>query len=189
MKSLVRHLLSSRIVQGGLVLVLATVVLASLAWSSPPEPRVKLGGTWVGRLGDITWIGTYAPDAAGQNAAITLQWMTLSTDFEALMASIGAQSMSMVSGSMSMTSSNTASGKLIWYVLAPGTASTIDPVAGQVKAIAVMTSEWHFTSPTAAEGSHTLKMYFPNALGSLLPEDGQLFFDVTFENVHHQKIN
>jgi hypothetical protein len=183
------NFLKSRIVQGGLLLVFIAAIAASIAASSQPEARVKLGGTWVGRLGDITWTGSYAPDSSGQSAVITLQWMTMSADFQVLLASVGAQTMSLSSGSLSMTSNDTASGKMIWYALAPGTVSLTQPVAGQVKAIAVMTSEWHFTSPSTAEGTHNLKMYLPNAQGSLLPEDGQMFFDQTFGKVPHQKIN
>ena len=97
--------------------------------------------------------------------------------------------MSLASGSIHMNSTDTASNKLIWYMLAPGTPSATQPVAGQVKAIAVMTGEFHFTSPDAAEGTHNLKIYFPDPHGSLLPEDGTLFFDQTFEKVPHQKIN
>lgn len=187
MKVFVHRLFSARITRGALLLALLGVVIGSLAFS-PPEPRVKLGGTWVGRLGDITWTGTYAPDASGQNAVITLQWMTVDAAFQAMLGAVGAETMSIASGHISVTTSDTASGKLIWYMLAPGTASPTTPVAGQVKAIAVMTSDWHFTGVSAAEGTHNLKIYFPNAQGSLLPEDGTLFYDVTFDKVPHQKI-
>jgi hypothetical protein len=189
MKALVTSFIGSRIIKTGLLLAVTLTVAATAGWSGNDEGRVKLGGTWVGRMGDITWTGSYAPDSSGQSAVITLQWMTLSADFQALLGSVGAQTMSLASGSMNMTSKNTASDKLIWYVLAPGSASMTQPVAGKVKAIAVMTGEFHFTSPDTAEATHNLKMYFPNAQGSLLPEDGTLFFDQTFEKVQHQKIN
>ena len=167
-------------------LALLAAVAASIAWSDRPDFRVKLGGTWVGRYGDITWIGSYAPDSDGQNAVVTLQWMTLGADFEALLGSIGAQDMSMVSGYLSMTGKYTASGKLLWYVLAPGTASTTQPVKGQVMAIAVITSDWHFTSRDTAQGSHTLKMYLPDAQGSMLPAEGAVpFVAVSYEGVSH----
>jgi hypothetical protein len=186
MKTQVSKFLKSKIIQGVLLLVLIMAVAASIAASSQPEARVKLGGTWVGRYGDITWIGSYAPDPGGQNAVVTLQWMTLGADFEWLLGSIGAQSMSTVSGYLSMTGKDTASGKLLWYVLAPGTASTTQPAAGQVKAIAVMTSDWHFTSPDAAQGAHNLKMYAPNANGSMLPAEGAVpFLNESFQGVSH----
>lgn len=186
MKAQVGKFLKSKITQGGLLLILVAAVTASIAWSSRPEARVKLGGTWVGRYGDITWIGSYAPDPDGQNAVVTLQWMTLGADFEYILGSIGAQEMSMVSGYLSMTGKHTASGKLLWYVLAPGTASTTQPVKGQVMAIAVMTSDWHFTSPSTAQGAHNLKMYAPDAKGSMLPaEDAVPFLDLSFEGVSH----
>jgi len=182
------RLLKSKMVRAGLLLALAAAAVVLTAWSVPQQARSKLGGTWVGRLGDITWTGTYAPDPSGHNAVITLQWMTLNADFQALNASIGAQNPSLVSGCMSMTSPNTANGKLIWYLVDPGTASATQPVAGKVKGIAVMTLDWRFTSKTTAEGTHNLKMYLPNAEGSLLPEDGTLIGNVNFDKVPHQKI-
>ena len=186
MKTQISKFLKSKITQGGLLLTLVAAVTASIAWSDQPDCRVKLGGTWVGRYGDITWTGTYSPDASGQNAVITLQWMTLSTDFEGLFGLIGAQSMSIASGYISMTGKHTASGKMIWYVLAEGTPSTTAPVAGQIKAIAVMTSDWHFTSPDTAQGAHNLKMYAPNANGSMLPAEHAVpFQDQSFEGVSH----
>jgi hypothetical protein len=183
MNTALSNFLNSRIIQASLLLALIATIAASVAWSSGDEGRIKLGGTWVGRSGDITWTASYAPDPSGQNAVTTLQWMTV-----ALMGSIGAETMSLVSGYQSMTGKNTATGKLIWYFLAPGVASPTHPVAGQVKAIAVMTSDWQFTSPTTGEGTHNIKLYLPSAQGSLLPEDGHLFMDVTFENVPHQKV-
>ena len=186
MKTQISKFLKSKIIRGVLLLGLVAAVAASIAASSQPEARVKLGGTWVGRYGDITWIGSYAPDSGGQNAVITLQWMTVNTVFEGLFATVGAQSMSIASGHISMTSKDTATGKMIWYVLAEGTPSTTVPVAGQVKAIAVMTSDWHFTSPDAAQGAHNLKMYLPDAQGSMLPAEGAVpFLDVTFQGVSH----
>ncbi len=186
MKTQISNFLKSKIIRGVLLLGLVAAVTASIAWSDRPECRVKLGGTWVGRYGDITWTGTYSPDASGQNAVITLQWMTVNTDFEGLFATVGAQSMSIASGFLNMTSRNTAAGKMIWYVLAEGTPSTTAPVAGQIKAIAVMTSDWHFTSPDTAQGAHNLKMYLPDAQGSMLPAKGAVpFLDVSYEGVSH----
>lgn len=189
MKTKATRFLKSKLLKTGLLLVLIATVTASVGWSGKNQGRVKLGGTWVGRMGDITWTGSYAPDSSGQSVVTTLQWMTMSADFQALLASVGAETMSIACGSLRMTSTDTATGKLTWYAIAPGTVSPTQPVAGQVKAIAVMTSDWHFTSPDTAEGAHNLKMYLPDAAGSMLPEDGQLFLDLTFEKVPHQKIN
>ncbi len=189
MKAIVGRFLKSRITQGGLLLAVVAAIAATIAWSGHPTGRAKLGGTWVGRYGDITWTSTYSPDSSGQNATVTLQWMTLSAEFEALIASIGGQTMSMVSGSYSMVSPDTAKGWLLWYTLAEGTPSTTTPVAGQVKGINMMESEWHFTSPTTALGKHTLKMYLPDAQGSLVPADDAVpFLVLNFENVPHQKV-
>ncbi len=189
MKAIVDRFLKSRITQGGLVLAVVATAAAAIAWSGDPAGRVKLGGTWVGRYGDITWTSTYSPDSSGQNAVCTLQWMTMSAEFEALVASIGGKTMSMTSGSYSMLSPDTSKGWLLWYVLAEGTASTTTPIAGHVKAICIMEGEWHFTSPTTALGQHTLKMYLPDAQGSLVPADNAVpFLVLDFENVPHQKV-
>jgi hypothetical protein len=190
MNTSLRHFFQSRITQSALLLTLLAAVTASIAWSNTPEARFKLGGTWVGRNGDITWTGTYVPDSDGKNAVVTLQWMTLGADFEALLGSVGAAEMSLASGYVSLTGKDTASGKLIWYLVAPGTASATQPARGQVKAIAVMLSDWRFTTPTTAEGKHNLKMYLPDAQGSMLPApDAVPFLDLTFEGVPHQKLN
>ena len=89
---------------------------------------------------------------------------------------------------MSVTSPDTATSKLIWYFLKEGTASTTQPGAGQIKAIAVMTGDWHFTSPTTAVGKHNLKIYLPDAQGSMVPADDAVpFLEFNFDNVPHTK--
>jgi hypothetical protein len=75
--------------------------------------------------------------------------------------------MSLASGFKSMTGRQTASGKRIRYVLAAG--STTPLVPGQIKAIAVMTSDLTCTSPDTAIGAHNFKMFFPVAQGGMLP--------------------
>ncbi len=189
MNAIVGRFLRYRITQGGLLLVVVAAAAATIAWSRDPAGRVKLGGTWVGRYGDITWTSTYSPDSSGQSATVTLQWMTMSAEFETLIASIGGQTMSLVSGSHRMVSPDTAKGWLLWYTLAEGIPSTTTPVAGQVKAINILEGEWHLTSPTTALGKHNLKMYLPDAQGSLVPADDAVpFLALDFENVPHQKV-
>lgn len=186
MKTLLPKLFNSRLVLAGGLLAIIAAFAASIAWSRPAEARVKLGGTWVGRYGDITWTGTYSPDPSGQNATVVLQWMTLSAEFEALWAALGADGLSVASGSMTVTSTDTATGKMIWYGLKAGTPSTTQPVAGQIKAIAIMTGDWHFTSPTTAVGKHNLKVYLPDAQGSMVPADDAVpFLEFNFDNVPH----
>jgi len=188
MKTLLPKLFNSRLVQAGGLLAIIAAFAASMAWSRPPEAIVKLGGMWVGRYGDITWTGTYTPDPSGLNATVTLQWMTMSAEFQALSAALGADASSIASGSVSVVSTDTATSKLIWYFLKEGTPSTIEPVAGQIKAIAVMVGEWHFTSPTTAVGKHNLKIYLPDAQGSMVPADDTVpFLEFDFDNVPHVK--
>jgi hypothetical protein len=186
MKTSLPKLLKCKRVQAGGLLAVTAVIAASLAWST--EGRMKLGGSWVGKYGDISWTSTYSPDPSGQNATCTLQWMTVSAEFEALFALIGADHMSMVSGSLSMVNPDTAKGKLLWYILAEGKPSTTQPVAGQIKAVAVMSSEWRFTSSTTATGKHQLKIYFPDPQNPMAPKEAYLFFDQTYENVPHLRI-
>ena len=190
MRTFLQKPLKTKFFRGVLSLTALAAIAACIAMGGGPDGRIKLGGTWVGRLGDITWTGTYAPDPSGQNAVITLQWMTLNSDFQRLNAMLGAKTPSQVSGCIGMTGPNTARGKLIWYLVDPGTASVSAPVAGTVKGIAVMTLDWVFTSKATALGAHELKVYVPNQNGSLLPEDGTLVpgFPVTFTDTPHQKI-
>jgi hypothetical protein len=188
MKTLMPKLFRWKLARVG-VLCVAVATVVVVAGSDAGQGRVKLGGMWVGRNGDITWTGTYVPDGSGQQATVTLQWITMSVEFQALLASIGAEGASIASGSISMVSPDTAVGKLTWYLYAPGKISTTQPVAGQIKAIAVMANEWHFTSPTTALGNHNLKLYFPDPQGSMVPNEAYLFLNQDFKNTEHLKIN
>jgi hypothetical protein len=191
MKTLVAKLLRSRLVQAGGLLAAIAAVAASIAWSDHPDGRVnrvKLGGTWVGKLGDITWNSTYCPDSSGQNAAVTLQWTTVTAEFEALFGTLGADSMSLAFGDASMVRHDKSATKLIWYILTAGTASATHPVAGQIKAIGVMESEWQFTSATTALGKAELKLYAPDPQAPMVPNEAYRFFDQIYENIPHVKI-
>ena len=187
MKGPVGRFLKSRITQGGLLLAVVAIVAASLAWSN--APGIKLGGVWVGQYGDITWTGSYSPDPSGRNTVFTLQWMTMNAQYEYLLASLGASTLSTSSGTQYMTCPDTAISQQIFYALAPGVASTTQPVAGEVKAIFVMVSEWNFTSPVTAEGPSILRAYLPDASGSLVPAEGAVpFLSVTNQGVTHVKV-
>jgi hypothetical protein len=188
MRSFINGLLEGRIIRWGGLLAATLIVAASIAWSDHDQGRVKLGGTWAGKLGDITWTSTWTPDSTGQNATITLQWMTLSVDFEAMLGLLGADHMSMVSGSISMVNPDRAKGKIIWYIVAEGTASTTQPVAGQIKAVAVMTDDFHFTSSSTALGTHELKIYSADPKNPLVPNKAYIFFDQTYEDVPHTRV-
>jgi len=189
MNMFARKFLESKITRAGALLGLAVIVTATLAWSDPHQRGIKLGGNWVGRYGDITWTGAYSPDPSGHNTVFTLQWMTINAQYEYLLASLGASTLSMASGFQHMIDRNTAISTQIFYALAPGVASTNQPVAGQVKAIFVMTSEWNFTSPGTAEGPSIVRAYLPDPPGSLVPaEDAVPFLSVTNEVVTHVKI-
>jgi hypothetical protein len=188
MNTSLTKLLRSRLVQTGGLLAVVAAVAVSIAWSDRDQGRGKLAGTWVGKNGDITWTSTYSPDCSGQNATITLQWITVSADFEMLDAQLGADAGSFASGYMSMIDRHTATGKMIWYEYASGTPSMTLPVVGQIKAIAVMENELHFTSPTTALGTHVLRLYQPDPQNPMVPNEAYRFFEQTYNNVPHVKI-
>ncbi len=97
--------------------------------------------------------------------------------------------MSIASGFQQMTGPDTAISTQIFYALAPGVASTNQPVAGKVKAIFVMVSEWNFTSPGTAEGPSILRVYLPDPSGSLVPAENAVpFLSVTNQGVTHVKV-
>jgi hypothetical protein len=163
MKTSISNLLKSRITQAGLLLTLVAGVTASTAWSDRPECRVKQGGAWAGQLGGIQWTAIHAPlSDDGKRAVQRLQWITLNADFEGLLGAFGAQRLSEASGVMEMTGKDTAKYTLVFYAVADGTASTTAPVAGQIKAIMVMTGLWHYTGPDKAESQEVLAVYLPD---------------------------
>ena len=188
MKTFVTGLLKGRIIRWGGLLAVTLIIAASIAWSDHDQNRVKLGGTWVGKFGDITWTSTWTPDSSEQNATVTLQWITLSTDFEAVFGLLAADHTSTASGSVSMVKADRAKGKVIWYTFAEGTPSATAPVAGQIKSLAVMSDAYHFTSPTTASGTHELKFYYPDPQNPMVPNEAYLFFDQTYENVPHIRV-
>ncbi len=188
MKTSVARLFKSKLVQAGGLLAVIAAIAASSAWSEHPEGPVKLGGTWVGKLGDITWIGTQSPDSSGQNAMVTLQWITMSAEFQELFGVLGADHSSIASGFYKMVSPDIAKGKIIWYLYAEGMPSKTAPVPGQIKAVGVMANEFHFTSPTAALGNHELKLYFADPQNPMVPNEAYLFLDQTYDNTPHVKI-
>ena len=169
----------------------ALLVLLGTAGSDEHKGQcVKLSGTWVGKLGDITWTSTWTPEPSGEKATSTMQWMTLSTDFEGMLALLQADHMSMVSGSVRMVSPDRAIGKTLWYVVADGKlpTSTMPPVAGQIKAVAVMTDNFQFTSSSTASATHELKIYAADPQNPMVPNEAYLFFDQAYHNVPHVKV-
>ncbi len=188
MKTSLPKFLKSRVAHAGGLLAFIAVIAVSAAWSDQPEGRAQLDGTWVGKLGDITWTSAYTPDSSGHNATMTLQWVTLSADFENLFGLLGADHSSIAFGSASMVRPDTARGKSLWYNYADGTPSATAPVAGQIKAVAVMANELVFTSPTTAVGKHNLKIYYPDPQNPMVPNETYLFFEKNYESVPHVRI-
>lgn len=163
MKALVSSFLRSRITQAALLVAVVAAAAASLAWSGRPEARVKLGGAWAGQLGGIQWISIHAPlGEDGMGAVQRAQWITLNADMERLLGALGAQRVSEASGVSELISKDTAKYTLVFYAFADGTASPTAPVAGQIKAIFVMTGLWHYTGPETAESQETIAVYLPD---------------------------
>ena len=189
MKRFATGLLKGRITRRSLLAAALPAAGLSVALADDQSGgRVKLAGTWVGKLGDITWTSTFIPDSSGQSATVLLQWITVSADFEALFAQLGADSISLVCGYSNMVSKDTATGQFIWYGYANGIPSLTHPVTGQIKTIDIMSNELRFTSPTAALGKHELKIYAPDPQAPMVPNEANCFFDQTYENVSHVRI-
>jgi hypothetical protein len=62
-----------------------------------------------------------------------------------------------------MINKDTAKYTLVFYAVADGTPSLTKPVAGQIKAIMVITGFWHYTGPDTAESQETLSVHLPDA--------------------------
>jgi hypothetical protein len=184
MKTLLPKLLKYRVVQAGGLLALIAAVAVPIAWSRPPEARVRLGGAWVGQLGGIQWISIHTPlDPEAATAVGRLQWVTINAQYQGLLGALGAETLSEASGTYQLISNTTAKYNLVFYAVAKGTASPTTPQAGQIKAIFVMTGTWHYTGPFSAESQETLAAYLPDGdpEHNVLPgPDAEPFLSATY---------
>lgn len=179
MKKLNRAL-KTRIPQAVLLLAVLALVTA-FAGAKRHGDAFKLGGTWAGRapgqFGDVTWIATTSADPSGRYATTTQEWIT-NGDFDiAALAEVGATKASLASGYTRMTGRKTGVSKATWYLAGPSD----EPNFGldEIKAIAVMTGEFHFTGPDTTEGTSHLKIYETLGDPSMVPtENMRLYLDI-----------
>jgi len=126
------------------------------------EPRhYQLGGAWVGGNPAYTWSVLFAPsDPAGQTAAARPILSYFNVQFAGLLASFGADNLSVATGEARMVSPDTARWTLISYMQVtpkqPG--DTL-----QNKGIIVSHGTWKFTSENTAALNYTLDVYPPSA--------------------------
>jgi len=131
----------------------------------------QLGGAWVGGNPTYTWSVLFAPsDPVGQTAAARPILSYFNGQFAGLLASFGADNLSVATGEARMISPDTARWTLIGYMQAtprqPGDLL-------QNKAIIVSHGTWKFASNDTAVLNYTLDIYLPSA-----DADGDGFPDV-----------
>lgn len=151
MKTIVPQLLKSRLVQAGGLLAIIAAFAASMAWSRPPGPTVRLAGAWIAQADNgIRVLFTYAPsDASGLNATLRIQMVWPP---EAL-ASLGLDAVTDEIAEASITGINTAAYTGIWYGLA----------GGRIAMIFVDDCTFTFNSPSQTVAEHTISAYLATA--------------------------
>ena len=121
----------------------------------------RLGGGWVGGNSMYTWNCLFAPsDPLGQTAAARPILSYFNGQFAGLLASFGANNLSVATGEAKMVSPDTAAWTLISYMqVTPQQPGDLL----QNKAIIVSHGTWKFTSNNTALLNYTLDVYPPSA--------------------------
>ncbi len=151
----------------GVALVAGTLCVTGFG-----QKYYRLGGAWVGGNPTYTWSCLFAPsDPLGQTAAARPILSYFNSQFAGLLASFGADSLSVATGEAKMVSPDTAAWTLISYMQAtphqPG-----EPL--QNKAIIVSHGTWKFVSDNTAVLNYTLDIYpaSADADGDGFPDPG-----------------
>lgn len=161
-KNLTQSASSRRILKrlsfGFVGLVLAAAALCVTGFG---QKYYRITGAWVGGNPTYTWSVLFAPnDPLGQTAAARPILSYFNSQFAGLLASFGADNLSVATGEAKMVSRDTARWTLISYMQAtprqPGDLL-------QNKAIIVSHGTWTFTSQDTAVLNYTLDVYFPSA--------------------------
>ena len=129
-----------------------------------PSPQMKLGGAWIGTGG--SWTGFHSPlDPDGRTAAVRING--IATDFSALLAAFGADTMSECIGQAQMISRDTFKYSFVGY----GTKQGPPPV---IRFIYVMWGTGTYHGPDALAINATIDVYpaAADANGDGLPDPG-----------------
>jgi hypothetical protein len=157
MKRRLDNCLKTRISQTVLLLALVALVAAFAKAKSDRGP-FKIGGTWGGQTeGGLSWVITYSPDPSGRNATFTEEWVTNGGFDYIALAPVGADKVSIASGSMHMTGRDSAVAETIWYLTGPAADASLGLT--EIKAIAVLTGDIRFIDQDTMEGVYALRIY------------------------------
>jgi hypothetical protein len=121
----------------------------------------RLGGGWVGGNSAYTWSVLFAPsDPLGQTAAARPVLSYFTNQFAGLLASFGADNLSVATGEAKMISPDTARWTLISYMqVTPQQPGELL----QNKGIIVSHGTWKYTGNDTAVLNYTLDVYPPSA--------------------------
>ena len=148
-----------KILSAGLLgIALAAVTLSVTGFGTK---YYRLGGGWVGGNSTYTWSCLFAPsDPLGQTAAARPILSYFNGQFAGLLASFGADNLSVATGEVKMISPDTARWTLVSYMqVTPKQPGDVL----QNKAIIVSHGTWQFTSDKTAVLNYTLDIYLPSA--------------------------
>src|SRR5262245_6207463 len=145
----------------GIALTAIALVTGALCVTGFGTKYYRLAGSWVGGNSMYTWSCLFAPsDPLGQTAAARPILSYFDSQFAGLLASFGADNLSVATGEIKMISPDTGRWTLISYMQvtpkAPG-----DQL--QNKAIIVSHGTWKFTSDKTAVLNYVLDIYLPSA--------------------------
>jgi hypothetical protein len=156
MNKLVTGLLKGRATRWSLLAVVAVVAGLSLAWI---QHHYQLGGAYLGGSPGFTWTSVITPlDPAGRTGADHVAVTSWGADFQALLGSVGADTVSDLVGESQMISRDTFKFTHIGYAQKAG-----NPL--QVTAILVVSGTTKVTGPDTGVLTYTLSIYPPTADG------------------------
>jgi len=161
MKSKVAQSRSKILKRLGIGLAAIAIVAGTLCVTGFGQRYYRLGGAWVGGNPTYTWSVLFAPsDPLGQAAAARPILSYFNGQFAGLLASFGADNLSVATGEARMVSPDTARWTLIGYMqVTPKQPGDLL----QNKAIIVSHGTWKFTSEDTAVLNYTLDIYLPSA--------------------------
>ena len=158
--------LKGKITRWSMVAVVLVAVGLSLAGS---QQQNQLGGTWVGGRPGFTWTTVITPlDPAGRTGADRVTATSWGADFQALLNSVGADTVTDLVGESRMISRDTFQFTHIGYAQKAGNPLT-------VTAILVVSGTSKSTGPDTGLTTYTTSIYPPTANGFPNLEQPPLF--------------